>query len=596
MSHTALQTMLLLTILLPLLLASGLIFKSVHSPVLRLAPWGALPGLLLTLILDQSVAVHIPWVLLGVELRLMPGNGQLFLLFTTVIWLAAGFYARSYLFRQPGRSRFFCYFLLTMSGNLGLVFAQDLMSFYLFFALMSFASYGLIVHEQTDKAIEAARVYIILVVIGEVALFSAFLLTSFSAGSASFEIIRQQFTQVEPRNLIVLLAVIGFGLKAGFVGLHMWLPLAHPVAPTPASAVLSGAIIKAGLLGFIQFLPIGEMTMVPWGQVLIFFGLISAFYGVIIGISQTVPKTVLAYSSISQMGLMTIGVGVGLAAPETAPGILSILTLFALHHGLNKGALFLGVGVIAGCSGNRRRLVWLALFLPALALAGAPLTSGMAAKLLLKSQAMNAPEGWAFLLQNILPLSSLATTLLVGRFLFLLHFQKEDHSSHPSTPGVLFPWTVLIILSVVMPWIYVPTPEKLWSLASLLSTIWPVLLGILLLSGFFLWRSSRTRGGEEKAETATEQSVSYLVSHIPPGDILIPINRLICRLLSLGRWVCNEQLPEMLESVKSTLDQMWLSINLWERLTHFESVLRFWPVSLTILVILGLLMALIGMF
>lgn len=592
MNDVILSLILAATILLPLSLAAGLIGQRWRPLILQLAPWAALPGLILFIFVEQRVAIQIPWLMLGVELRLEPGNDRLFLLLTVLLWLFSGLYARAYVSEKAGRSRFFCFFLLTMAGNFGLVLAHDLLSFYLFFALLSFASYGLVVHERTTEAFEAGSVYIILVVVGEVALFSAFLLTSFSVGSAAFDTIRLQFADIELRNVIILLALVGFGIKAGVAGLHMWLPLAHPVAPTPASAVLSGAMIKAGVIGWLRFLPIGEMTMVTWGGWYIVLGLVAAFGGVLVGVSQTAPKTVLAYSSISQMGLMTIGLGIGLAAPQTAPAIVTTVTLLALHHGLAKGALFLGVGVLSACHGATRRGVWLVLFLPALALAGAPLTSGMAAKLLLKSQATAAPEYWAFWLQYLLPWSSVATTLLVGRFLYLLYSQKNTTIARQPAWGLIWPWAALVVLSMVVPWLYLPaaTP-RLWSLATIASSSWPVLVGILLMVSVILWRSSAGQRGKEQSAMITDRSVGYRLAHLPPGDLLVPITWLTTACLDAAHRFFSEQLPKWFDRPRGILNQFWGWLSFWQRLKGLETRLRQEPVPLIFLVLLGLLLA-----
>ena len=262
MSETFSPIFLLLVLVWPLLLAGATAVRSMRPVILQIASWAALPALLLAVFAPAYVSLDLPWVLLGAELRLEEGSSRLFLLFTALLWLISGIYARAYLSEQSGQSRFVVYFLLSMTGNLGLILAQNLMGFYLFFTLMSFASYGLVVHQRSSEALRAGRVYIVLVVIGEIALFSAMLMTANSTGTADFDSVRQGFAQAEPRNLIMLLAFIGFGIKAGVLGLHMWLPLAHPVAPTPASAVLSGAMIKAGLLGWLRLLPLGEMAMV----------------------------------------------------------------------------------------------------------------------------------------------------------------------------------------------------------------------------------------------------------------------------------------------------------------------------------------------
>ncbi len=586
--------LILLVIIWPLLLAVALAGKTVHSTIMRMVPRAGQPAFYHALFAPYNVTHELPLVMIGIKFSLDDNISRLFLLFTSLLWWLSGLYARAYLSDRSGCNRFFIYYLLSMAGNLGLIIAQDLMSFYLFFALMSFASYGLVVHERTAQALHAGRVYIVLVVIGEFALFSAMLLTAYSTGSTEFDPIRLEFAKVAPSKLIILLAFIGFGIKAGVIGLHMWLPLAHPVAPTPASAVLSGAMIKAGLLGLLRLLPLGELAMLQWGELFMMLGLASAFYGVMVGLTQKVPKTILAYSSISQMGIILTAVGLGLTLPGHHSEILLVITLFALHHGLCKGTLFLGVGVIQACDGTKRRLIWYALCLPALALAGAPLTSGMAVKYLLKLQSVNALGTWDLWLQSLLPLSSVATTLLVGKFLIVLFQPEKSDSDHHSSSGLILPWALLLTASMVMPWWFMPNLSKLWTQAAYFGSLWPVLLGIMIVLVALLWKRYQTRRDDAVSQKDEKLSTFYFSPRIPPGDVLVLINRTLFLLLTLSRHLTDRLLPQWWESRLNTLRQLWSQINFWQSIGRIETNLRYWPVPLVILVLLGVTIVLLG--
>jgi formate hydrogenlyase subunit 3/multisubunit Na+/H+ antiporter MnhD subunit len=539
----------------------------------------------------QNILLYLPWMSLGMKLGLVDNTSRLFLLFTALLWWLSGVYARAYLSNQPDRGRFFGFFLLSMAGNLGLILAQELMSFYIFFALMSFSSYGLVIHERSIEALRAGRIYIILVVIGEVALFAALVMATIATGSTEFDIVRLGFAQAESRSLIMFLALIGFGIKAGVLGLHVWLPLAHPVAPTPASAVLSGAMIKAGLLGWLRLLPIGEMVMLQWGEIFMFLGLAAAFYGVIVGLTQKVPKTLLAYSSISQMGIMTMAVGLGLTATAAHDEILAVITLFALHHGLSKGALFLGVGVIGACKGLQRRWVWLALWLPALALAGAPLTSGMAVKALLKAQMVNAPGVWEFGLKILLPCSSVATTLLVGRFLVLLFRPNTETAEHQPIAGLVWPWGLLVAASVILPWWYVPEPSQLWSQNTIIGSLWPVLFGIVVIAAVIVWTAFRTR---HPGVVSTDLAAGNSLLRIPPGDLLVLINRFFMPIFTYCRHLFVRKLPCWRDTLLTSIDSGWQIMNFMNFIGRAEQKLNRWPSALVILLLVGLVMIVLG--
>lgn len=589
MSMMIVPISLVLLALFPLLLALALVFRSTQAIALKLAPWAALPVLMQVLFAAPGGSLQLPWLLLGSELGIDDETSRLFLLFTALLWWLAGMFARAYLAQQSRRVLFHLYYLLAMSGNLGLILAQDMASFYVFFALMSFASYGLVAYERTPAAIYAGRVYIILVVVGELALFTAMVMAMSATNAIGFEAVRSGLAQAESRDLIIFLALIGFGIKAGVLGLHVWLPLAHPVAPTPASAVLSGAMIKAGLLGWLRLLPLGETALLQWGEIFMLLGLAAAFYGVVVGLTQRDPKTLLAYSSISQMGIMTMAVGLGLTAPDAYPMILIVITLYALHHGLNKGALFLGVGVIAACHGVQRRWVWLGLWLPALALAGAPLTSGMLVKLMLKAQVSNAPEHWVTLLPMLLSASALATTLLVGRFLILLAKPKPGTSQHSSALGLIIPWALLVVMALVLPWWFAPFSPMAWQLTDIINSTWPVLLGVVLMIVVLLWMRHRQR----QAGMSSPQGHKNpdFAPRIPPGDMLIPVSHIVIFIYNFARRCSMEQFPRWRDTCVDVLKHPWSGVIRWCRLGQIEVGLTRWYNGLLLFVLLGLLLA-----
>ena len=301
------RLVLLLGPAIPFALGVALLLRIWQAALNRLSGWSALPALVVAVLVPSGTYGEFSWLLLTMRLG-VDDTGRVFLFFTALLWLLAGVFGRSYLERDRNQARFFIFYLLSMSGNFGLILAQDMVSFYLFFALMSFASYGLVVHNGDAEALRAGRIYIYLVVLGEVMLFSALVMLYKITGSLNLSSV----SHAPSNEIIFALLFLGFGIKAGALPLHVWLPLAHPAAPTPASAVLSGAMIKAGLLGWLRFMALGQVASLEWGGLCILAGLLAAFFGVIVGVVQTNPKTVLAYSSISQMGFMTVGIGAGL--------------------------------------------------------------------------------------------------------------------------------------------------------------------------------------------------------------------------------------------------------------------------------------------
>lgn len=521
MSSALILPSLFLVPALPLLLAVALMLSPLRRFALWFAPWAALPALVVSLLMVPGVGVELPWLLLGSYLG-FDETARIFLFFTSLLWLVAGVYSTGYFSEPCSRARFLSWFLLAMAGNLGLIVAQDMVLFYTFFSLMSFASYGLVIFQRTPEALRAGRIYIILAVMGEVILFAALVLAALVAGSIEFAAVQSALAGAALRDWIIGLSLLGFGIKAGVIGLHVWLPLAHPVAPTPASAVLSGAMISAGLLGWLRVLPLGQVALPAWGGVVIAAGLLAIFYAAFVGLSQRNAKTVLAYSSISTMGVMTIAVGLGLVAPDNWPFILIAILVCALQHGMAKGALFLGVDMAtaAPMSKWQRYLLAAGLLLPALSLAGAPLTSGMIAKYLLYVQVSSVTSSWRDWVQMLMPWSSVATSLLMARFLYLVWPRQEVAAAAVSKSVMMWSsWAVLIVVVVLSPG-FIPFSEMAdsWSVQKMLSAIWPIALGAgLAVFGWLFTRRGRV----------------CLRLSIPSGDMLVVVeNRLWPVLLS----------------------------------------------------------------
>ncbi|WP_017940817.1 MULTISPECIES: complex I subunit 5 family protein [unclassified Thioalkalivibrio] len=479
--------------LLPLVLAVFVGLRPGRARLNRMVPWTALPGLLLAALAPTGLEATFDSLLMGTHLALDP-TGRAFLALTAGLWLAAGLFALSERRDDPRRHRFYVFWLLALAGNLGLILAQDALAFYLFFALMSLSAYGLVVHSGKPEAWRAGRVYLILAVLGEVLLFAGLVLAVHSAGQSGLAAV----AAARPDGWALVLLVLGLGIKAGMLPLHFWLPLAHPAAPVPASAVLSGAMIKAGLLGWMRLLPIDAAGHAVLGEMLMLLGLAAAFLGVLIGVVQVRPKTILAYSSISQMGLMTAGIGLALLLPEARGGLLAAVTLYAVHHGLAKGALFLTAGMAGQWPASipGRALFGLFTLLPALALAGLPFTSGALAKNVLKGPlAAEALPGWLSHTELLLSLAAAGTTALLLRFLWRWRTGLSTPADGAPDRRRWWAWGSLAAMAVLLPlgvWLAGPdglpvTAGDLYGLALL----WPVLLGLVLAGITWRWIHDR---------------------------------------------------------------------------------------------------------
>ncbi len=392
--------------------------------------------------LADVTGLSVDWLILGTHFSL-DTTRRIILLLTGILWATSGLFAGSYLKDDTRRSEFSFYYGAAMAGNFGLLISADAASFYTFFALMTFASYGLVIHSRTPSARQAARVYLVMAIIGELFIISALFLAVQSAGSMLLADIPPALAEASNGPVIFLLGLIGFGVKVGAIPLYFWLPLAHPAAPAPASAVLSGAMIKAGLIGWMHLAPIGLAEWSFISLLMVSLGFTAALGAVIIGLAQVDPKTNLAYSSISQMGLMTVFLGIGLYGGFPAELLLPAIALYAFNHGTAKALLFMGTALPAKVGGSWRILMWAGLGLGVLAIAGGPLTGGLWTKYLLKTflGKTSLPGVQFFLL--LLSFSAIGTTLLLSRFLHLLYRIKAPAEN--KAPAFILPWILLLI-------------------------------------------------------------------------------------------------------------------------------------------------------
>ena len=481
------KALLALTPLLPLLLAVAIVHRGTRESVARLLPYAPLPALAAAVLAEPGAEVWLEPLLLGLDLGL-DGPRRLLLAMTALVWMAAGFYGRAYIARDERQHRYNAFFLATMGGNLGLIVALDAAGFYLFFSLMTLCAYILVVFEDNERAYRAGRIYLVLSLLGEMALLFGLLRAVDAAGSLMIADMPAALAEGEAVTLLLLF--VGFAVKAGQFPLHVWLPLAHPAAPTPASAVLSGAMIKAGLLGMVLFLPFGEAAMPQLGLLIAGLGLITAFYGVICGLPQQNPKTVLAYSSLSQMGVMVAALGPLLAVPATEALLLPAVLVYALHHGLAKAGLFLSVGVLQQ-ERRRQGLVLLVAGIAAIAIAGAPLTAGSLTKYLVKTGVEDGQGASVDLVAGLLSWTAVGTFLLMLRFLRLLRAAAEERGSSGASPWLWVPFLLMVVAAQLLPWglaLAEGIGASLFSIYNIWESLWPILLALGLAALWWLGR------------------------------------------------------------------------------------------------------------
>ncbi|MGC1574133.1 MAG: proton-conducting transporter membrane subunit [Pseudolabrys sp.] len=488
-------TLLVMALALPLAMLcaclSGWLRNRMHL-VLALAP---LPALAAACFEADGSTVVFPQALLGLTLAL-DKPGAMLIGVAALLWMTAGAYAGNSLRGKPNAGGFAVWWLMTLTGNLGAFLAADLASFYLFFTLASLSAYGLVAFDGTAEAKRAAAIYVGLAVLGEALLLMAFVLMAAGVPSGSLLIgdAVDSLATSPWRDYAMAFLILAFGLKIGLFPFHAWMPVTYSAAPIAAAAVLSGSAVKVGVIGLIRFLPF-DSAMPEWGDVLVIAGLFSAFYGVVIGITQANPKTVLAYSSVSQMGLLAAALGMGLSVGEE--GAVLVAAFSASFHVLVKGGLFLAIGAVA----STRRSVWLVLVpatVLALGLGGLPLTGGALAKLAMKPVMGDGIVG------------VLATFSAIGSTLLMLHFLRRmwSGSQQPEIAegsALVWPWLATALAAAVLPWMLYSsvTNDSLRSAlapAEIWEALWPVLSGAL--ASLALWRWGR------------------VLPRIPAGDLL----------------------------------------------------------------------------
>ena len=453
----------LLPVLAPLVAAALLAFRGTpRALAMTVAPW--LPPLLaLPLLLGNSEEVAgLPFVLLDLRLGADPVAAPLAVL-CAVAWGLAGWFAATRVHRD--RVLFWSGWLVSLAGISLALLAQDVAGFYAGYATLSLASWLLIIHARSDEAWRAGRVYLVMALLGEMAAFAGIAAIVSQAGNVALSELAGSIDLGSGWSWLIL---AGFGVKMGIVPLHLWLPLAHPVAPVPASAILSGVIVKAGLLGWLRLVPPGSDGADTVGPVLLLLGIGTAFAGVLLGLAQRRIKVVLAYSTISQMGLVLSVYAAMLMAPERAAALLPWLGVMVLHHGLNKASLFLA----CGCAPGRSRLRGLLVAIPALAISAAPLTTGMLAKTGLKAAFHDAglAQGWTL----VLSLTSTATALLLWHFWRLVRTERGYKTAHPA-------WLAMVLAGLVVPWAWaVGHGLELHLAAGLWPATWPLAIAALV--------------------------------------------------------------------------------------------------------------------
>ncbi|KUI96632.1 hydrogenase 4 subunit B [Vibrio sp. MEBiC08052] len=272
----------------------------------------------------------------------------------SLIVIAASIYGFHYMKEYQGKGGWGISLFLNLfvASMVALVVADNAFYFIVFFEMMSLASYFLVLVEQSEKSIRAGLQYFLIAHAGSVLIMIAFFMLYRAAGTLNFTDFSHLSLPAWESSVIFLLAFFGFGAKAGMITLHSWLPQAHPAAPSHASALMSGVMVKIGVFGIIKvglvFLGGAEIW---WGYLVLAFGAFSSVLGVMYALAEHDIKRLLAYHTVENVGIILMGVGVAMIGTASGHPVLAALGLLGglyhlLNHAVFKGLLFLGAGSV----------------------------------------------------------------------------------------------------------------------------------------------------------------------------------------------------------------------------------------------------------
>ena len=498
-------------------LAAPLVVLAVFpSPRLRLAalalaPLAPLPAL-------AAAVLALGGAPFGLELQALSMSfeldrpGAMLLAASTVVWMAAGVFARREMIGKPGADRFAVSWLLTMAGSLGVFVAADLLTFYLVYALVSVPAYYLIAHDGDAGSNRAGGVYMAFTLLGEAVLLLAFVMLA--AGEPSGSLAIRDVIAALPaspwRDAALALLIIGFGMKMALAPLNGWMPLAYTAAPIPAAAVLERRRRQGGRHRT------DSLSAAQRGRSGLGRGarLDRVHIRLLRGCDRPCPAGSQDGARLFEHqsdGCDRRGLGLGLVGGDqsAAPGA----AFYAANHVLVKAALFLTVGAVAALGARGRSLALIAAAALALSLGGLPLTGGALAKLAVKRQ---LGEGLA---SAAAAASAAGTTALMLHFLIrLARMAKEPIAASPAR---LSSCLALVVASFVVPWLMYPALggdlADALAAGTLWDAIWPMLVGAAIAAALWALGNSLPR--------------------VPAGDIVVAQEAAFRGLAPLGALV-----------------------------------------------------------
>ena len=425
----------------------------------------------LLLLLWPTAELELPGAC-GVGLHLAAGSlKSLLALVSAFLWAATGLNCPSYFASAEGCNRFYLFWLMTLGALMGVFLAADLFTLFVFFEMMSFTSYVWVAQNETEEAVRAGQTYLAVAVIGGMALLSGLVLLQHLLGTLDFAEMAAAVSALPEEKRTALyaaggLALAGFGAKAGMFPLHIWLPKAHPVAPAPASALLSGILTKSGVFGILLLSRYLFWAELSWSQVVLALGVVTMVLGAVLALFSIDLKRTLACSSMSQIGFILVGVAMqGFLGHENALAAWGTV-LHMLNHSLIKLVLFVAAGVvylgthslnlndIRGWGRNKPVLKAL-FFVGAASIAGVPGFSGYVSKTLLHEsiveylhvlEAAGAATGWLTVVEWLFLFSGGLTAAYMTKLFVAIFVSSRAVGQRPAVREYMSPGTQAALL------------------------------------------------------------------------------------------------------------------------------------------------------
>lgn len=351
-----------------------------------------------------DILVEIPYICgMGLHFTL-DGFRALYCMIAALMWFLSTLFSKEYFSHYHNRNRYYLFLLLTLGATEGVFLSADFFTTFIFFEIMSFTSYVWVAHDEQKESLRAAATYLAVAVIGGLVMLMGIFLLYDVTGTLFFQDLVRAYTtyglysslHTDCAQLWIagLCMLFGFGAKAGAFPLHIWLPKAHPVAPAPASALLSGILTKAGMYGILiltSYLFLGETA---WGRLILILGVCTMVIGAVLALFSNDLKRTLACSSVSQIGFILVGVGMsGLLGEENLSAVHGSM-LHMVNHSLIKLTLFMAAGVVfmnvhklnlneIRGFGRKKPLLNYIFLMGALGIGGVPLWNGYISKTLI---------------------------------------------------------------------------------------------------------------------------------------------------------------------------------------------------------------------